>query len=108
MKAMQWLNKHQPKFAITEREVTKTSFTTSATNMFEGINIYVFCFNNYLNKAWLNGGLDAIRNFSHDIPEEYSRLTLEQARDPRITYPEWLRWVAQFKKQYQSFGCEVE
>jgi glycosyltransferase involved in cell wall biosynthesis len=108
MKAMQWLNKHQPKFAKTEHEVTKTSFTTSATNMFKDINLDVFCFNHYLNKAWLNGELDAMCNFPHDIPEEHLQLILEQARDPRTTYPEWLRWVAQFKKQYQSFGCEVE
>jgi glycosyltransferase involved in cell wall biosynthesis len=107
-RAVQWQRQHRPRFAKMQREITKTSFITSATNMFAGINFDVFRFSHHLNQAWLQGELDAMRGFPRDLPEDYLREFLETAHDPHTTYPEWQRWTARFKGQYQRMGCEVE
>jgi hypothetical protein len=106
-RAVQWQRQYQARFAKTEREVTKTSFITSATNMFEGISFDVFRFSYHLNEAWLRGKLDVMQGFPRDLPESYLRTFLEQVHDPYITYQEWERWTARFKEQYQRIGCEV-
>lgn len=109
-RAVQWYRQHQPqpRFAKTQREMTKTSFITSATNMFVGVDLDVFRFSYHLNEAWLRGELDTMQAFPRDFPEEYLRTFLEAADDPRATYSEWQRWTARFKEQYQRLGCEVE
>jgi glycosyltransferase involved in cell wall biosynthesis len=107
-RAVQWRRMHQPRFAKTQREMTKTSFTTSATNMFPGVDLDIFRFNYHLNEAWLRGDLDVMQAFPRDLPEEYLRPLLEKTNDPRTTYPEWQRWTTSFKEQYQQLGCEVE
>lgn len=107
-KAADWFARHRPRYAKTRREVTKTSFTTSATNMFAGIDLDVFRFNHHLNEAWRLGQLDAMHDFPRDFSADYLRPFLEAAADPHTTYAEWLRWTEQFKGQYRRIGCEVE
>ncbi|MBF9222155.1 glycosyltransferase family protein [Hymenobacter ruricola] len=107
-RAVQWQRQHRPRFAKSQREVTKTSFITSATNMFAGVDFDVFRFSYHLNQAWLRGELDAMRGFPRDLPEDYLRTFLEAAHDPRTTYSEWTRWTGCFKAQYQRLGCQTE
>ncbi len=107
-RAVQWWQQHQPRFAKTQQEVTRTSFITSATNMFPGVDLDIFRFNYHLNNAWLRGEVDVMRNFPRDLPEDYLRTFLDAAQDSNSTYQEWLRWTARFKEQYKRLGCEVE
>jgi hypothetical protein len=88
--------------------VTKTSFITSATNEFKEANLDVIRFNYHLNQAWLHGDLDTMQNFPADFEPRYLRRFLDAAQDERSTYVEWLKWVKQFKLQYQRIGCEVD
>lgn len=106
-KAAHWFETHNSRFAKTIGEVTKTSFITSATNAFEGVDLDIFRVNHHFNEAWLRGELDPMQNFPRDLSEQYLRQFLDNG-DPRTTYSEWLRWITRFKEQYQRIGCEVE
>lgn len=106
--AYQWYRQHGNRYGKTVSEIAKTSYITSATNSFEGIDLDVFRFNHYLNRAWLEGRLDAMKNFPDDFPVEYIRPLLEEANDGRTRYAEWLKWVERFKKQYRDVGCVVD
>jgi hypothetical protein len=107
-KAGQWYKKHHGRYAKSRVELTKTSFTTSATNMYKGVELDIFAFNHYLNEAWLQGRLDAMQNFPKDFTQSYIGELLNAANDPRVSAGEWDKWIHKFKAQYLSFGCEVE
>jgi glycosyltransferase involved in cell wall biosynthesis len=107
-KAGQWYKQHQGRYAKSRIELTKTSFITSTTNMYKGIELDIFVFNYYLNKAWLSGKLDSMQNFPKDFSQEYLGSILTASRDTRINVVEWTKWIQKFKAQYLSFGCEVE
>jgi glycosyltransferase involved in cell wall biosynthesis len=107
-KAGQWYKQHQGRYAKSRIELTKTSFITSTTNMYKGIELDIFVFNYYLNKAWLSGKLDSMQNFPKDFSQEYLGSILTASRDTRVNVVEWTKWIQKFKAQYLSFGCEVE
>ena len=107
-KAGQWYKQHRSRYAKSLVELTKTSFTTSATNMYKEVNLDVFAFNHYLNEAWLHGDLDAMENFPKDFNQEYIGKFLTAAGDSRVSLNEWRKWIQKFKAQYLGFGCEVD
>lgn len=107
-KAGQWYRQHGGRYAKSRVELTKTSFTTSATNMYKGVALDIFAFNHYLNEAWLHGRLDAMENFPKDFSQAYISEILTAAGDNRASAGEWAKWIHRFKAQYLSFGCEVE
>lgn len=107
-KAAYWLQTTNSRYAKTKKEVTKTSFITSATNEFKEANLDIIRFNHHLNQAWLQGRLNAMQNFPVDFEPAYLKQFLDEAQDERSTYVEWLKWVEQFKQQYQRIGCETD
>jgi hypothetical protein len=107
-KAAQWLQLTQSRYAKSIHELTKTSFITSATNEFKEADLDIIKFNHYLNKAWLQGELKAMQSFPADFQPEYLRQFLDAAHDERSTYVEWLKWIEQFKQQYQRIGCQTD
>jgi len=107
-KAGQWYRQCRGRYAKSRVELTKTSFTTSATNMYKGVKLDIFAFNHYLNEAWMHGQLDAMENFPMDFSQTYIGRILNAAGDPRVSAGEWEKWIQKFKAQYISFGCEVE
>ena len=107
-KAGRWYKQHQGRYAKSRTELTRTSFSTSATNMYKGVALDIFVFNHLLNQAWLRGELDSMNNFPQDFSEAYLGQLLTTAGDQRASAEEWAKWVQKFKAQYISFGCQVE
>lgn len=107
-KAGQWYKQHQGRYAKSRVELTKTSFITSTTNMYKGVDLDIFVFNYHLNEAWLRGQLDSMQNFPKDFSQEYLGNILTASGDTRTNVVEWIKWIQKFKAQYLSFGCEVE
>lgn len=107
-RAVQWSMSNRDRYAKSVNEITKTSFTTSATNMYENVNLDIFHFNYHLNEAWLSGRLDIMNNFPKDISIDYIKELLDKAHDEKTTSAEWQRWIDKFKWQYRKLGCEVE
>jgi glycosyltransferase involved in cell wall biosynthesis len=107
-RALRWTRQKPTRFAKSEQELTQTSFTSSATNTYEGVEFDVIVANYYLNEAWLKGEFDVMQNYPHDLDPEYLRPVLEAAADPRCTYANWLRWIARFKQIYASMGVVVD
>jgi glycosyltransferase involved in cell wall biosynthesis len=107
-KAGQWYTQHHGRYAKSRVELTKTSFITSTTNMYKGVELDIFVFNYCLNEAWLRGQLDSMQNFPKDFSQEYLGGILTASGDARINVVEWAKWIQSFKAQYLSFGCEVE
>jgi hypothetical protein len=107
-KAGKWYEQQHGRYAKSKRELTKTSFSTSATNMYRGVELDIFVFNHHLNEAWKKGKLDAMENFPQDFSQSYIREQLAAANDPRASFDEWKKWIQKFQAQYLSFGCEVE
>lgn len=107
-KAGQWYRQHQGRYAKSQKELTKTSFITSTTNMYKGVELDIFAFNYHLNEAWLHGELDAMQNFPRDFSQEYLGGLLTATGDARTNVSEWSKWIQRFKAQYISFGCEVD
>ncbi|HEX8327815.1 MAG TPA: hypothetical protein VF629_09760 [Hymenobacter sp.] len=107
-KAGQWYKQQRGRYAKSRVELTKTSFITSVSNMYKGVEFDIFAFNHHLNQAWLHGRLDAMENFPKDFSESYLGDILTATRDPRVRVVEWQKWIHLFKAKYLSFGCEVE
>jgi glycosyltransferase involved in cell wall biosynthesis len=107
-KAGQWYKRQQGRYAKSRQELTKTSFITSTTNMYKGVELDIFAFNYRLNEAWLHGQLDAMQNFPRDFSQDYLGGLLTASGDARTDVGEWAKWIQRFKAQYISFGCEVE
>lgn len=107
-KAGQWYRHHQGRYAKSWVELTKTSFITSTTNMYKGVDLDIFALNYHLNEAWLHGQLDSMQNFPKDFNQSYLGNILTASGDARATPVEWAKWIQKFKAQYLSFGCEVE
>lgn len=98
-------------FARTNVEAAKTGFLSSATNQhkdYEGIDFDVFALNKMLNEAWYDKSLDVMENFPKDLDQEKIATILEKANQPLAQKEEWQKWVERFKKQFRSFGCNID
>lgn len=107
-KAGQWYKQQRGRYAKSRIELTKTSFITSVSNMYKGVDLDIFAFNHHLNQAWLHGNLDPMENFPKDFSESYLGEILTATNDSRVRVKEWKKWIHLFKAKYLSFGCEVE
>ncbi len=107
-KAGQWYKQQHGRYAKSRAELTKTSFITSTTNMYKGVNLDIFAFNYYLNEAWWQGRLNPMQNFPADFSQDYLGAIIQATGDARVSVTEWAKWIQKFKAQYLSFGCEVE
>ena len=108
LNAWRWWQRTGCRFAKSNKELTRTSFITSATNTYDGIALDPFVLSHILNKAWLHGELDPMQNFPQDFSAPYLRQWIDAADDERATYAMWLKWVARFKGQYRQLGFEVD
>lgn len=98
-------------FARINKEVVKTGFLSSATNQhkeYEGIDFDVFALNKILNEAWYENRLDVMENFPKDMNEEKIASILEKENQLHAQKAEWQKWVERFKKQFTSFGCNID
>lgn len=98
-------------FARSNVEVAKTGFMSSATNQYkkyEGVDLDMFAFNRILNEAWYKNDFDAMEDFPKDLNQERIDEILDKENHPFAQKKEWQKWVDQFKKQFTSFGCNID
>ncbi|WP_207495335.1 hypothetical protein [Aridibaculum aurantiacum] len=108
-KSLDWSDRNKTsRYGKTAEEVARTSFITSATNMFKDVDLDIYAFNYHLNEEWLKGNLDAMENFPMDFSEQYLGSLLEHQKDKRCLPGEWSKWIEHFKAPYKSIGCVVE
>jgi hypothetical protein len=108
IKALNFYNtKKNAKYGVVKKDVLNTSFSSSATNMFEGIDFNPFIYNDILNKAWFNGELDAMSGYPKDILEHDIKKILEKENIKSASAEEWNKWMNQFKDQYRGAGFQI-
>ena len=98
-------------FAYTKTEILKTGFLSSATNehkKYKEVNIDMFTFNKIMNKAWLENRFDPMDNFPNDLDIKSIEHILDLENSDFAQKNEWQKWVFEFKKQFQSFGCKTD
>ncbi len=109
LKAVGWFRTNNSKYAKSSSQKADTSFISSVSNRpYKNISFDMFCFNHYLNEAWLNDQLDAMSGFPGDFINESIKTILDQAADPRCTYELWVQWTHCFKEQYRNIGAVIE
>lgn len=110
--AVKFYNKNPDlNFAQTTVEIAKTGFMSSATNQYkkyEGVDLDMFAFNRILNEAWYKNNFDVMEGFPKDLDQEKINKILEHENHPFAQKKEWQKWVERFKRQFQSFGCNID
>ncbi|MCB0749377.1 MAG: glycosyltransferase family 2 protein, partial [Ignavibacteriae bacterium] len=108
-KALEWYkNKSKTNYAKTNVECMRTSFSSSATNMFTNIKFNTYAYNYYLNEAWFKGELDSMDNYPKDISENTIVRILNKSNDERCKSENWKLWMHKFKQIYREQGCDVD
>lgn len=106
--SLKWCGEHpKDNYAKMQHEQMKTSFISSATNMFKDINFDIYVFNHYLNEAWLNGLIDPMVGYPNDFDIKLFADILAEADDNRCTPTNWIKWIEEFKGIYRKIGCNV-
>lgn len=95
------------KYARLQQESLATSFTSSATNRFDGILLNPFVYNRILSDAWMNGKLPINSIDQGDFDENVIAGILEEAKHPLATVSEWKKWTGRFRQQYRNVGFNV-
>lgn len=85
------------------KEAIKTSWLSSATNEFEGVDFNIFEFNRLINDKWLAGEINTLENYPHDYREGYFSKFLSPKQ--QINYS---KWIASFKYPFIKSECETE
>jgi hypothetical protein len=105
VKALDFYNKDKTTtYGVYKEDIIKTSFSSSATNTFAGINFNPFVYNDLLNKAWFDNELDSMSGYPNDILEKDVERILEKNKNELATIEEWHKWVNSFKDQYRKVG----
>lgn len=108
IKALSFYNTEKNvKYGVVKQDVLRTSFSSSATNMFEGVDFNPFIYNDILNKAWFNGELDAMSGYPKDLLESDIVKILEKNDNKLASVGEWNKWVNRFKDQYRQIGFKL-
>lgn len=110
--AIAYYKTHRTQNFITRyhKEIIKTTFKSSATNMGHeyGNRLDVNRFNHILNEAWYNGEFDSMENYPKDFSDNYIKQFLDKAKDAHALYEDWINWSEKFKQQYRNLGAQVE
>lgn len=108
LNALKWLKKHpNSKFGKINNSV-QTSFISSATNMFKGVNLDIYAFNNCINDYWYQDKLDCMQNYPNDFEVDYMAEFLDLSKDKRCLKEEWFKWIDNFKNQYRAYGFSIK
>lgn len=108
VRALLFYNNHKESIATFNRDILHTSFSSSATNTFLGIDLDIFHFNNILNNAWNKGLLDSFENFPNDFSQEKISEILEETNNNKASSIEWLKWQKEFKDSFRRVGHQID
>jgi hypothetical protein len=111
--ALKFLRKQKKKiqFARYNNQILRTGFMSSATSQYKerfGENIDMFVFNKIMNEAWLMDKMDVTSSLPKDIDQEVITSILDDDAEKRILSKNWIVWMNNFKKQYESIGCKID
>ena len=98
-------------FGITNAELMKTGFLSSASNQskkYENVNLDLFVLNRIINESWYKGIFDPMENYPKDLNSNKIEELLISSNHPEATSSDWKNWVYEFKNQYLSFGCNID
>ncbi len=104
IRSLEYFNKYKPKYSYENVDVVKTSFSSSATNMFLDIDFNVYDYNYLLNEAWMQDQFDSASGLPDDIEKSVIKDILKNSK---IKIEEWEKWRQRFKQQYQDVGHQV-
>lgn len=104
IRSLEYFNKYKPKYSYENVDVVKTSFSSSATNMFLDIDFNVYDYNYLLNEAWMQDKFDSASGLPDDIKKSVIKDILKNSK---IKIEEWEKWRQRFKQQYQDVGHQV-
>jgi len=108
IKALSFYNTEKSStYGVVKSDVLNTSFTSSATNVFAGVDFNPFIYNDLMNKAWYDGELDPMSGYPNDILESDIMKVLNKNKNQLASISEWEKWVSHFKDQYQKIGFSV-
>ena len=109
--ALKFLRKNKNQFARFNNQVLRTGFMSSATSQYKerfGENVDMFVFNKIMNEAWLMDKMDVTSSLPKDIDQEVIVSILDNDLEKRILSKNWIVWMNNFKKQYESIGCKID
>lgn len=102
-----WNKKYpEKKYARMRQDSLTTSFSSSATNRYDGILLNPFVYNQILSDAWIRGMLPIGYNHQ-DFDENLITGILEAAQHPLATVVEWKKWTDRFRQQYRDVGFNI-
>lgn len=103
-------HKHNNFLARFYQEILKTTFSSSATNLYHKYNIELNInkINHILNEEWFNGNLDAMQNYPKDFSDDYIISSLRKNNFSELEINNWKLWTQKFKQQYQQIGCNTD
>jgi len=108
IKALNFYNTEKDvRYGVFKKDVVATSFSSSATNMFAGIDFNPFIYNDILNESWFTDELNPMSGYPKDILEDDIIKILNKNTDKLISVDNWLRWANRFKDQYKEIGFQI-
>ncbi|WP_369014298.1 glycosyltransferase [Flavobacterium anhuiense] len=108
IKALNFYNTEKNvRYGVVKKDVVTTSFSSSATNMFEGIDFNPFIYNDILNRSWFADELNPMSGYPQDILEDDIVKILNKNTDKLIPVDNWRKWANRFKNQYKEVGFQI-
>lgn len=95
-------------YGVVKKDLIKTTFSSSATNMFANIDFNPFIYNNILNEEWYNEKLNSMDTFPNDISSKRIAEILQSKNEKLASVTNWNKWVDRFKNQYREVGFELD
>lgn len=105
IRALKYFKEHNPSIGFTPKEILKTSFTSSATNMFADVDFDVYKYNKLLNESWYNNTLDVTKNYNTDINKKEIEKIVDESE---LSVVEWNKWQKKFVDQYINVGHKID
>lgn len=106
IKAVEYNKKYSPGYGYTSEDVIQTSFSSSATNMFNDIDFNVFQYNYLLNEEWFADNFNSCNDLNADISDDVIRNILHKQDMVKIS--QWELWRKKFISQYELVGHKLD
>ena len=108
--ALHYLKHNQGIFIRSQKELLKTSFLSSATNLYkknQGYSFDMMLFNDLLNEKWYENELEVTQNLESDLCEATISGFLVANNNPKISNDHWIQWKNDFRNQFVNLGCNI-
>ena len=109
IKAVEYYHKHKDKicYGVYTKDVLRTSFSSSATNMFQDVRLNVFTYNHLLNEAWFENRFEVMDGYPGDIAENQISGILQEHNHENASPAEWRKWSKRFSAHFEAVGHAI-